>query len=111
MKIILRLLFIFAFSGGVNAAGLLNMEIDQIQQYGADALTIIYFKSEYISPNNCTNSTWGKKAVLVRSASPHAEKMLSVALAAMMANKKVDVGLLNSCDAATEGVHYIRVKN
>ncbi|CAM4357030.1 hypothetical protein SHDE107825_17225 [Shewanella denitrificans] len=33
------------------------------------------------------------------------------ALAAIMANKRVDIGLIHSCDSATERVHYIRVKN
>ncbi|WP_444996371.1 hypothetical protein [Aliikangiella sp. IMCC44359] len=110
MKKIVQSFIVIFLSINAHAATLFDKEIDQVQQYGADALTIVYLKSEYASPNNCTNSIWGKKAVLIRSDDAHSEKLLSVALAAMMAGKKVDIGLVNSCDGVTEKVHYIKIK-
>lgn len=111
MKKILLVLILIIFNNVVNAAALLDVEISRVQQYGADALTVIYLKNGYTSPHSCPNSLWGNKAVFIRSGEDNAEKVLSVALAAMIANKKVDIGLKSRCDAATESIHYIAIKN
>jgi len=110
MKVLLRIAILMIACGEILAGTLFDQEISGIRQYGADGLTVIYLKNDFVSPNECNGGPWGNKAVLLRTSEPNSERILSVALAAQMAGRKVDVAVKNSCDANTESLHSILIK-
>lgn len=109
MKRILFLALLIS-SSFLNAATLFNQKVAGIQQYGGDGLTIVYLQNDFVSPNSCSGGPWGNKAVLLRTSEPNSDRLLSVLLAAQMADKTVDVAVKNSCDGNTEVLHWVLVR-